>query len=94
MFFTGEVAAGPTVDDLMADALDVLCSLVGYAPRLTESSLNGLVSCFSVVAALPVGDAARQKQEQQQSSSQQSSHFHGKYSKRRERASRIWKHCS
>ena len=84
MFFTGEVAAGPTVDDLMADALDVLCSLVGYAPRLAERSLNGLVSCFSVVAALPVGDAARQKQEQQQSSSQQSSqssqssHFHGK----------------
>ena len=84
----------------MADALDVLCSLVGYAPRLTERSLNGLVSCFSVVAALPVGDAARQKQEQQQSSSQQfsqssqSSHFHGKYSSEGERASRNGKHCS
>lgn len=50
----GKIAAGPSVDDLLANALELLCALVGYAPRLIHSTIDTLVDCLGLALALPL----------------------------------------
>ncbi len=55
----GSHIAGPSIDELMRAALEILCTLVGYVPRLSQSSTEMIIDCFcTAISLVPITCAA------------------------------------
>ena len=59
---SGKVAAGPSIDDLLASAVELLCALVGYVPRFKKSTISILIDSLGLVMALPLDNKKKSDQ--------------------------------